>query len=272
MNKRVWIVISIILLITVIIESVFVGIYFNKEEPTISISENPGYSAWQTTYTLDNGYDIPCIRVYIRGNQKLEDKVNESLVKCFNILEEPFIGESVTETFPPIIHLQSSRYLSVEYSFKYLKQYCDEDSTYWHLCVTVDMQTGEIVFLDDIIDLNDDFYKHMKNNRILRRNGNDFVTAQIVADMTIQDLIDQANDSISEYGLEYIEMDFNDFTRDNLYGDYYLKNDEYVDYPHLYKTFFYLEEDYIFFSELAGCSNVYIKYDDLEEYLNVSLP
>lgn len=49
-----------------------------------------------------------------------------------------------------MIHLQSSRYLSVEYSFKYLKTYIKDDNKYWHLCVTVDMQSGKVIFLDDL--------------------------------------------------------------------------------------------------------------------------
>ena len=35
---------------------------------------------------------------------------------------------------------------------------------YWHLCVTVDVQSGELVCLDDLIDVNEDFVLYRKNN------------------------------------------------------------------------------------------------------------
>ncbi len=275
MRKKVWVMIVAILMMTILIETIFIVTYIYKEqEPIKKALEEPGYSVYQTRYTLENGYAIPCMRVYIRNNQKLEDKVNKSLTKYFSILEEPFIGESVTEALPPIIHLQSSRYLSVEYSFKYLKTYINDDNRYWHLCVTVDMQSGEVIFLDDLIDINDSFAELIKHGRILRLEGNSCITAQEIMDKTVEELTDNMNDRFSKWDLDYIKILFRDYAKEYLYGEYYRANgyDMFDINPHLYSNYFYLEEENICFSGFEGLSIKKIRYDDLSGYLKVLRP
>lgn len=274
MGKKVWIGIVAILMIIVLFETIFILIYLNKEqEPVEKIVEDSGYSAYESTYTLDNGYMIPCIRVYIKDNEKLENKVNDSLTKYFSILEKPFVGESETEALPPIIHLQSSRYLSVEYSFRYLKTYINDDNKYWHLCVTVDMQSGKVIFLDDLIDINESFAELIKHGRVLRKDGNDCITEQIIMDQTVQELIGEMNDRFSKRDSDYIQRIFKTYTREYLYGEYYRVNgyDMFDMNPSLYSDYFYLEEGNICFSGIEG-SITKIRYDDLTGYLKVPKP
>lgn len=262
-------------MIIVIAETVFIVTYLNKgQEPVKKVLEDPGYSVYQTRYTLDNGYKIPCLRVYIRNNQKLEDKVNKSLTKYFSILEEPWFGKEVIEALPPIIHLQPERYLSVEYSFKYLKTYINDDNKYWYLCVTIDMQSGDVIFLDDLLDINDSLAELIKYGRILRKDGNDCITQQKIMDQTVQEINDDINDRFSKLDLDYIKMILDDYTRKYLYGEYYRLNGyDMIDInPSLYSNYFYLEEENICFSGFESPSITKIRYDDLSEYLKVATP
>lgn len=90
-------------------------------------------------------------------DKELEDKVNSSLTRYFSILREPWFLEERIRPFEPIIHMQTDRYLSVEYKFGYIV----EVSRDWYLCVTVDIQTEEVVFLDDLIDISEGFNLHI---------------------------------------------------------------------------------------------------------------
>ena len=104
-------------------------------------------------------------------DKDLEKKINESLNSCFYILSDTWFGEGKTNARKLLIHCQNDRYLSVEYIWEYITA----DYLYWHLCVTVDVQSGELVCLDDLIDVNEDFVLLVKNGCILRISASEFL-------------------------------------------------------------------------------------------------
>lgn len=116
------------------------------------------------------------------------------------------------------------------------------ESVYWHLCVTVDVQSGEVVCLDDLIDLvqlSEDFSKRVEGGqdivKYLEPAFDDFWTAE--------ELSKNENEFMAKMGTEYILSYFNNFTTEYLYGDYYIRNGYNMESekPHLYRTYFYLE-------------------------------
>lgn len=118
-------------------------------------SQQCGYQICYARYTLDNGYSFKNFQVCGRKDRLLEKKVNERLNSCFHILSDKWFGTDSIRLADLIIHRQTERYLSVEYVWDYYP--AADNGIYWHLCVTVDMQNGEVVYLDDLIDVNEEF-------------------------------------------------------------------------------------------------------------------
>lgn len=122
------------------------------------------YNIYETPYTLDNGYSFMCVQVCGMKDKKLEKKINRNLTKNFSLFTDKWFGDGKTSEYCPVISLESPRYLSVNYSFGYIPS----SNTTWHQCITIDMQSGEVVFLDDLLKLNGDFAKLVKNNSIVQ--------------------------------------------------------------------------------------------------------
>ncbi len=228
---------------------------------------NCGYQVYESQYTLDNGYSFANIQVRGMKDKNLEKKINESLNSCFYILSDTWFGEGKTKAEKLLIHCQTDKYLSVEYIWDYITA----DYLYWHLCVTVDVQSGELICLDDLIDVNEDFAMFVKNGNILRKS------ASVLLDETAEQVSKRVNDYFSKSKVKYILWYFKQFTKEYMYGDYYRKNnyDMTVEEPSLYQHYFYLEEGILCFKDDISDSGwddtvkVRISIDDIEDYLKV---
>ena len=228
---------------------------------------NCGYQVYESQYTLDNGYSFANIQVRGMKDKNLEKKINESLNSCFYILSDAWFGEGKTKAEKLLIHCQTDKYLSVEYIWDYITA----DYLYWHLCVTVDVQSGELICLDDLIDVNEDFALFVKNGNILRKS------ASVLLDETAEQVSKRVNDYFSKSKVKYILWYFKQFTKEYMYGDYYRKNnyDMTVEEPSLYQHYFYLEEGILCFKDDISDSGwddtvkVRISIDDIEDYLKV---
>ena len=155
---------------------------------------NCGYQVYESQYTLDNGYTFANIQVRGMKDKNLEKKINESLNSCFYILSDAWFGEGKTKAEKLLIHCQTDKYLSVEYIWDYITA----DYLYWHLCVTVDVQSGELICLDDLIDVNEDYALYMKNGCILRKSASEFL------EETTEEVSKSVNDYFSRSKVEYI--------------------------------------------------------------------
>ena len=234
-------------------------------EPVTTEENQISYEVYMSQYTLSTGYTMEIFRVDGMENKTLENKVNESLNSKLYILEGPwFSPENISEN-KPIIHYRTDRYLSVEYSFDYLAAYY-QGTTTWHHCITVDMQNGEVVYFDDLIDLSEAFAKKVKYDSVLHVEGYSFWMEE---DRTVL-----ANRHIRGMETESILNAFQDFTSDFLYGDYYRENGYDMVYAYdtiAYQQSFYLEEGKICFTLPYDSKYdiAWIMLDDIEEYLKV---
>lgn len=233
----------------------------NNAEEMIAESE---YEIYEENYTLPTGYRFQCIQVSGMEDKDLEDKVNSSLTKYFSILIEPWFSEERIGSYESIIHMQTDRYLSVEYKFCYRL----ETNRYWFLCVTVDMQTGEVVFLDDLIEIREGFAELIKNGGIVRRDAVEgFLTAEEATEQTNRLYAGRDSDSIL--------IQFEHYTQEYLYGEKYLKLDRSEEWRtdmwrSLYYNFFYLEEGCLRYSDNSeGLCRPRIMVQDIGEYLKV---
>lgn len=229
------------------------------------------YEIYESQYTLNNGYTFTNIQVCGMRDKELEKKINENLNSCFYILVEPWFAKDNVVAFEPIIHCQTSRYLSVEYVWDYLPASV-ESYIFWHLCVTLDMQTGEVVYLDDLIEVDEDFAMLIKNDAILKVDGVENL-------YTSEETTKYENDYFSKRDVPMILSFFRTFTKDYLYGDFYRNNEHtLVDWEvSLYYDYFYLEEGTICFKSpnssdtgIGGARIIKIKLEDIEDNLKVS--
>lgn len=230
-------------------------------------NNNCGYQVYESQYTLDNGYRFTNIQVRGMKDKNLEKKINESLNSCFYILSDAWFGEGKTKAEKLLIHCQTDKYLSVEYIWDYITA----DYLYWHLCVTVDVQSGELICLDDLIDVNEDFALYVKNGNILRKS------ASVLLDETAEEVSKRANDFFAKKNIDFILDYFKQFTKEYMYGEYYRKNGyNMIDWEtSLYQDYFYLEEGTLCFKDWGGNSDwdddviVKVRIDDIEDYLKV---
>ena len=230
-------------------------------------NNNCGYQVYESQYTLDNGYRFTNIQVRGMKDKNLEKKINESLNSCFYILSDTWFGEGKTKAEKLLIHCQTDKYLSVEYIWDYITA----DYLYWHLCVTVDVQSGELICLDDLIDVNEDFALYVKNGAILRKSASEFL------EETAEQVSKRANDFFAKKDIDFILFYFKQFTKEYMYGEYYRKNGyNMIDWEtSLYQDYFYLEEGTLCFKDWGGNSDwdddviVKVRIDDIEDYLKV---
>ncbi len=101
------------------------------------------------------GGQIPCIRVKGIGDSDLENRINEELCRPLRALlagrTDPDIIALFTHQMHCFVAYQTERYLSVVYLIE-----CSEWDKWSdgiaHIGVTIDMQTGERLRLDDLFD------------------------------------------------------------------------------------------------------------------------
>ncbi len=223
-----------------------------------------GYRVFEDKYTLESGLCFNTIQVCNMKNKELENRINNSLNRYLNILKEPWFGIDAVEDKKPIIHCQTAQYLSVEYLFKIMKPMVGTyDFTYWHFCVTVDMQTGEVVFLDDLTELDTEF-------AMLIQNGNILKDYMVSVWMTAEEATEKTNRRYSQMDTEDILSKLQPYTKEFLYKDDIVQYEHDIGY--LYDNYFYLEEGALCFKRdfFMGNEGVYkILTKDIETYLKV---
>lgn len=249
-----------------------------------------GYQVIESEYTLDNGYCFTNFQVCGMKDRKLEGRVNESLNKYLYILDGHWFNWETTKQMSNIVHFQSERYLSVEYIFKYDSPFY---TRYWHFCVTVDMQTGEVVFLDDLINMDEAFGRLVRKGNILKGTGKSQsynAAGELVEEdtwdspeaITADEQTESNNKLFQRADPGYAIRWFEDYTRERLYGAYleemgYEGEQLLYSYTTLYHYYFYLEDGEIHFStggfqtrtdDIAFWTE-YISVDDIEECLKV---
>ena len=238
-----------------------------NENPVMDETETEApYEVYISSYTLQTGYVMKIFQVRGMADKELENKVNESLNSQLYILEAPwFLPENIEEN-EPVIHLQSDRYLSVEYSFKNTRAEYTRDSS-WHHCVTVDMHSGELLYLDDLLNLDKEFALTVKYNSILHQEGYNLWVDEDNAILVNRSFRKKDTDQILRY-FEY-------FTHDYLYGDYYRNRGDDMTYlwdNRLYQTVFYMEEGKLVFTgedSIEFYDVQWILTDENERFLKV---
>lgn len=232
-------------------------------------SKKPKYQLTESSYTLNTGFTFTTVQVTGMKDKALERKINDSLGSYFFIMEEPaWFSEEHVDEMPYIIHCQTERYLSVEYRFD--NRYSDLAKNDWyHHCVTVDMNTGELVCLDDLVRVDESFANFVKYGGVLHCPKNKFM------DWTEEEASQELNNEFLGFETDHILRIFRHYTSEYLYGDFYRNL-----WPELgpasgdtglyIHNFFYIEDGYIYMQ--YGEPNyqiMWIATEDIEDYLLV---
>ncbi len=200
----------------------------------------------------------------------MEKKINDSLGSYFFIMEEPtWFSEEHVDEMPYIIHCQTERYLSVEYRFSNLCSDLAKNGMFHH-CVTVDMQTGELVCLDDLVRVDESFAEFVKHGHVLHCGENKFM------DWTAEEASQDLNNDFLRFETEYILFGiFEKYTSKYLYGAYEREHypEDWIHYAGwgLYAhDYFYIEDGYIYmqYGE-PSYQTIWIATEDIEDYLLV---
>lgn len=223
------------------------------------------YQVKESQYALENGYTFTNIQVCGMRDSRLEEKINDTLNSRFYLFELPWFTEEKIEEMPLIVHCKTDQYLSIQYRFHFLPNDTVEGALF--LCITVDMQTGEIVFLDDLIDINENFAAYVRDNEILH------CEESVIEDLTSEEVSKWLNEDWSRKEKAYILRFFGEFTREKLYGRRYWENDYEIRAftTSTYNEYFYLEEGKICFRGDSSDPTVvyWILTKDIENYLKV---
>lgn len=216
--------------------------------------EECGYWIIEMPYYLpEDDYSFNCVQVDGMEDDELQDKVNDSLKKYLYLLDSNIAVQESTQC-EIYVYLQSAKYLSIRYFFDYAPD--GKSATQTNLCITVDMHNGAVVFLDDLIDINENFALLIKTGGILKREAiPNFITAKENTRIV--------NANYNRTSMDAILRIFNEFTKEKYY--------EFIDLEDMYynlRRYFYLEEGAICFTYHEGEINK-ILLDDIEEFLKV---
>jgi len=217
--------------------------------------EECGYWIIEMPYYLpEDDYSFNCVQVDGMEDEELQNKVNDSLKKYLYLLgrNNAVLESTQSEIY---VYLQSVKYLSIRYYFDYAPE--GKSTMYADLCITIDMQTGAEVFLDDLIDINEDFALLIKTGGIIKREAiPNFITAKENTRIV--------NANYNRTSMDAILRIFNEFTKEKFY--------EFIDLEDMYynlKRYFYMEEGAICFTYHEGGGINKIPLNDIEEFLKV---
>lgn len=132
-------------------------VFFMLQSAVCVTKRKNDYHTCLEIHELENGLTFLSVEVCDMENKRLEKKINENMnqyaeaVKVHSPKEMP---EYDIIPFSPVIQCQSFRYLSIKYPW--LKRRMGGSYEYiWNYCITVDIETGDVVYLDDLVDLNE---------------------------------------------------------------------------------------------------------------------
>jgi len=158
-NKKVVLLILLSILVTNVI-----AYFCIKNTLVIHSGENVNNYKVMFSDTYSNSTDKYMLKPQINNlyGDELKNKVNISLVEAFvDWMSEKF---KYAELSFACVEICTDKYLSVHMVYTFYGRRVD----HVNICNTVDMQTGEIVYLDDLIEVDEEFAKRLLTDGILK--------------------------------------------------------------------------------------------------------
>ncbi|WP_167956259.1 hypothetical protein [Anaerosporobacter faecicola] len=142
---------SIFVFLSAVMILIFIGCSSKNRNKYNSISN---YHIYENEYTAYNEEDKPFIVNYVQisglGNDRLEDKINQTLKE--SITEWINVNCKWLEKSKISVKCKTSKYLSICYTVESKNSNGEEfESDFIRFGITIDLKTGDRVYLDDIV-------------------------------------------------------------------------------------------------------------------------
>ena len=213
-----------------------------------------GYETYEETCDLGEGYSFNYIQVRGMEDQELQEKINASLVEPLDYLTKwGFIEKEQYTVYAPVIHFKSDKYLSVENMIRKFEGEKSRETLC--VCVTVDMETGEAVYLDDLVRLDEEFAEYFIKKDVARREKWSVWTAEEMTEL--------ANEIYADMGAVSVLRVFMDLSKEKESRDYEV---------HIRGgIYFYLEEGCLVYNHGDGLVRTRIDLKDIKDFLKVEM-
>lgn len=190
---------------------------------------------------------IPYLDIAYMPNQELMGKISSNMRKCF-------VKWMPVETFKyavsdgSYVMLDTDKYLSIENSYK-----MGQPRNRWYLSIfnTLDMETGEVLYLDDFVEINEAFVDTILTEGVLKldsppeMSGTEevmYYTENMLSNIDPENVLRKLKQCCEPYTAEY----------------------------YVAKPAFYLREHRLYLTYVLGEQSIaYVELDDIEEYLKV---
>ena len=149
------------------------GSSHTSESPMDMAEQNDKYGISILPYTLagehrgQDDFEMYIVQVHGMCDEQLQSRINEALISASTSwIDGSMLGG---EAALPIIYHQSSRYLSIRNIFEF-----EMSRIYAFVCdyITIDISTGTRVFLNDLVNTNDEFIELIRQPGIALASEN----------------------------------------------------------------------------------------------------
>lgn len=217
-----------------------------KEEDYIS-AECPDYVLGVYNTYLNEESSSTLLTVNLRAyrdKEELQEKIRENIWKSFlRWMPEEFEN---AETIGNYVMLSTNKYLSMENDYRINS----EVKSIYSVCNTFDMETGEVVYLDDLVYVDEELAKLILTEGIVKK-----------------DTIGESSNQSYIYFQEELDL----YSVEEILKKLQICSIPYSADNYIYKPTFYLRYNRLYFKFLfTEQSEFYLELDDIEHKLKVS--
>lgn len=217
--------------------------------------EQLNYETYIIPYQLTEDDSFECIQVREMEDEQLQQKINESFMMVMPYMRSVWLPEADYTSYETTIHLQTPKYLSVEYHFETYYAVNSMMLNSVTVGVTVDMETGEAVYLDDLVRLDEEFAEYFIKKDVARREKWSVWTAEEMTEL--------ANEIYADMGAVSVLRIFMDLSKEKESRDYEV---------HIRGgIYFYLEEGCLVYNHGDGLVRTRIDLKDIKDFLKVEM-
>lgn len=206
-------------------------------------------------FEWSNEFSFPVIQLRNMPDEAVTEIANKNIQKAMT----SWISGKIVEpsTVDLSIYCHSEKYLSFVNSFKYVSRRTDYINDY----ITIDMKTGKRVMLNDLIDVNEAFVKHIQEDNIVKASEYSVETLDTVEER-LQEYLKEMEPSDLLKKLEECSL-----TQEQIIEAGYAPIDETIG-PLLFRSSFFLQNNTLVII-LDGEVYVTIPLDNITDFLKV---
>jgi len=226
-------------------------LFFRNSDAKNLHASNPGYVVRYYTHPLTDDYfeaTVPVPMVSGRIDNDLRKTINDASKKSFVAwMHEPF---KYAKLIYPYTLMASDRYMSAMLTITF----SDRITTNHEICNTFDMKTGDIVYLSDLVEVDESFASLIMTKGYAKVDRLSFEAYE--------------DSDWSDY--EFPQKILNGYDKDDVYANLQLCSEPFDEENWTFKPTFYLRSNRLYLLNIFNeYTELYIELEDIEEYLKV---